>query len=104
VAFLLAGEITASVLTDPWRHAQSAISLLSFAPRAISDNKTNVIAVECDLSGRVRTRCNGGEDVLPNSALGYRVAFLSSHQHPEPTGTRRATPPLIFNVSSRDIP
>src|SRR5437899_2697693 len=28
----------------------------------------------------------------------HGVAFLSWNQHPEPTGSRRATPPLLFNI------
>jgi glycosyltransferase involved in cell wall biosynthesis len=43
VAFLLA-----AALTDLWHHAQSAIGLLSFAPRAISDNRTNVANLVVD--------------------------------------------------------
>jgi hypothetical protein len=41
-------------------------------------------------------KTEGGKEVAVVLNLLIGVAFLSWNQHPEPTGSRRATPPLHF--------
>ena len=84
------------------RRSVASCSIISLAPQCPTARKKRSKLADMLASASAFKACVGiAVDVLCSL---HGVAFLSWNRHPEPNGSRRATPLLSFSTFARDIP